>query len=52
MKEVAPGIDIDRYILPQMDFQPEIADDIDEMDSRIFREEKIEIIEGIIHKDE
>lgn len=35
--EVAPGIDLQRDILAQMDFRPEIASNLVEMDGRIFR---------------
>jgi propionate CoA-transferase len=35
--EVAPGIDIERDILAQMDFRPHLADDLREMDARLFR---------------
>ena len=38
LTEVAPGIDIERDILAQMDFKP-IVDDPLEMDARIFRDE-------------
>ena len=39
LKEIAPGIDLKKDILDQMDFQPMIADDLKEMDIRIFKEE-------------
>ncbi|MFC1955515.1 acyl CoA:acetate/3-ketoacid CoA transferase [Chloroflexota bacterium] len=41
--EVAPGIDLDRDILSQMEFKPEIAEDLCEMDSRIFRKAKMQV---------
>jgi propionate CoA-transferase len=37
--EVAPGIDLERDIFAQMDFRPDVAPDLKEMDSRIFRPE-------------
>lgn len=37
--EIAPGVDLERDILANMDYKPEIADDLKEMDSRIFRPE-------------
>lgn len=39
--EIAPGIDLQKDILDQMDFIPIIADDLKLMDSRIFRDEKM-----------
>lgn len=46
LTEVAPGIDVDRDILPNMGFTPKVADNIREMDSRIFREEPMRIREA------
>ena len=39
LTEVAPGIDIERDILAQMDFKPIIREQLDVMDARIFRPE-------------
>jgi len=39
LTEIAPGVDLERDILAHMDFQPQIAADMREMDARIFREE-------------
>ena len=39
--EIAPGIDLQTQILDQMDFMPQIAEDLKLMDERIFREEKM-----------
>jgi propionate CoA-transferase len=36
--EIAPGIDLEREILAQMDFAPAIASDLKTMDARIFRD--------------
>lgn len=36
--EIAPGIDLENDILAQMDFRPEIADDVKIMDERMFCE--------------
>lgn len=37
--EVAPGIDLEKQILANMDFKPLVASDLRPMDSRIFRKE-------------
>ena len=39
--EIAPGIDLQTQILDQMDFVPQIAEDLKLMDARIFREGKM-----------
>ena len=36
--EIAPGINIQKDILDQMDFTPIVSEELIEMDSRIFRE--------------
>ncbi|WLR52219.1 acyl CoA:acetate/3-ketoacid CoA transferase [Bacillus tianshenii] len=41
LTEIAPGIDLDKDILAQMQFKPVISDDLKVMDERIFREEKM-----------
>ena len=41
--EIAPGIDIQKDILDLMDFKPLIDKDLKEMDSRIFKEEKMNL---------
>ena len=41
--ETAPGIDIQKDILDLMDFKPLIDKDLKEMDSRIFKEEKMNL---------
>lgn len=43
LKEIAPGIDIDKQILPLMDFEPKIAKDLSEMDQRIFKEGRMNL---------
>jgi propionate CoA-transferase len=40
LKEVAPGVDLERNVLALMDFSP-IVEDVKLMDGRIFREEKM-----------
>ncbi|MES9886126.1 MAG: acyl CoA:acetate/3-ketoacid CoA transferase [Candidatus Sedimenticola sp. 6PFRAG1] len=37
--EIAPGIDLERDILAQMDFAPVVSDELRPMDERIFRDE-------------
>ncbi len=36
--EIAPGVDLDRDILANMEFRPQMADDVREMDPLIFRD--------------
>ncbi|MDO5713324.1 MAG: acyl CoA:acetate/3-ketoacid CoA transferase [Tissierellia bacterium] len=39
--EIAPGMDLQKDILDQMEFEPEIAEDLKEMDPSLFKDEKI-----------
>lgn len=39
LTEIAPGIDLEKDILANMEFKPVIANDLKEMDSRIFKDE-------------
>ena len=39
LTEIAPGVDLERDILAQMEFRPMIADDLKLMDPRLFRNE-------------
>ena len=48
LTEVAPGIDIERDILAQMDFKPLIPRDPVTMDQRIFREGAMELREDML----
>ncbi|MBE0450779.1 MAG: acyl CoA:acetate/3-ketoacid CoA transferase [Clostridia bacterium] len=43
LTEVAPGVDIEKDILAQMDFRPTISDHLKEMNPLIFKEAKIGI---------
>jgi len=42
--EIAPGIDLQKDILDQMEFEPIIDDALKEMDKRIFGIEKMGLI--------
>ncbi len=42
--EIAPGVDIERDIQPNMDFVPRIAKDLKTMDGRIFNEAKMGLV--------
>ncbi len=41
--EIAPGVDLEKDILNEMDFKPQISPNLKEMDSRIFKEEKMNL---------
>ncbi|MGI6720970.1 MAG: acyl CoA:acetate/3-ketoacid CoA transferase [Anaerovoracaceae bacterium] len=41
--EIAPGIDLEKDILAQMEFKPLISPDLKEMDARLFRPEKMNL---------
>jgi len=48
LREVAPGVDIERDILAQMDFQPLIPAPPDVMDERIFRAEPMGLRDDLL----
>ena len=50
LTEIAPGIDLQKDVIDQMGFVPEIAEDLKVMDARIFREEKMNIYEEFINQ--
>lgn len=41
LTEIAPGIDLEKDILGQMEFRPVISENLREMDARIFKEERM-----------
>ncbi len=51
LTEIAPGIDIEKDILPVMDFVPEISEDLKVMDPRIFQERPMNLAEMISQKE-
>jgi len=44
LTEIAPGVDLEKDILNQMEFKPLISDELKTMDSRLFREEKMGLV--------
>jgi len=49
--EIAPGVDLEKDILSHMDFKPLISKDLKLMDSRIFKDEKMNIKEEFMNKE-
>lgn len=47
LEELAPGIDLDRDVLAQMEFPPTILTNLREMDPRIFRKGRMGLLEDI-----
>ncbi|HHV71970.1 MAG TPA: acyl CoA:acetate/3-ketoacid CoA transferase [Clostridia bacterium] len=48
--EIAPGVDLEKDVLAQVDFKVKVADDIKLMDERIFRPEPMGLKEEILAK--
>jgi propionate CoA-transferase len=48
--EIAPGVDLTKNILDQMEFKPLISYNLQEMDARIFQEAKMQIRDEILFK--
>ena len=48
--EIAPGVDLEKDILANMDFKPVISEDLKLMDARLFGEPKIGLKEHVIGK--
>lgn len=42
--EIAPGIDLQKDVLDQMEFEPEVAEDLKIMDAKYFKEEKMGLV--------
>lgn len=45
LTEIAPGIDLQKDVLDQMDFQPKVAEDLKLMDERLFKAEPMHLNE-------
>ncbi len=50
LTEIAPGVDLEKDVLAQMEFKPLIAPDLKQMDARIFNEPAMGIKEQILAK--
>ena len=48
--EIAPGVSLERDLLARMDFRPTVADELREMDPRLFRPEPMGYLEDLMTK--
>jgi propionate CoA-transferase len=48
LTEIAPGMDLERDILANMDFRPAISPHLTEMDGRVFRDEPMSLREALL----
>ena len=48
--EIAPGVDLERDVLEQMDFRPRISDDLKEMDRRLFLDQPMGLAADLAEK--
>ncbi|WP_321501986.1 CoA-transferase [Breoghania sp.] len=44
LTEIAPGVDLEKDVLGQMDFTPRISPELQEMDARLFRNEALNLV--------
>ena len=49
LEEIAPGIDLENEVLSKMNFKPRVGT-VKEMDSRLFRDDKMGIKEEFFQK--
>jgi propionate CoA-transferase len=48
LTEIAPGVDLEKDVLAQMDFQPIVSDRLQQMDSRIFTDEPMGLKDDLL----
>ena len=47
LKEYAPGIDVEKDIIKNMEFEPKISGDLKEMDERLFEEKSMGVLDEV-----